>query len=70
MDIPGDDASTSQVEGGVEGDVIHFIVGGLMANETGKWQSGTYIELNLTVTSESTAEPPSQLVHHCLPKLR
>lgn len=58
MDIPGDDASTSQVEGGVEGDVIHFIVGGLMANETGKWQSGTYIELNLTVTSESTAEPP------------
>ena len=57
-DIPGDDASTSQVEGGVEGDVIHFIVGGLMANETGKWQSGTYIELNLTVTSESTAEPP------------
>ena len=58
MDVPGDDSSTSQVEGGVPGDVIQFVVGGLPANETGIWNSGTFVELNLTVTSKSTVEPP------------
>lgn len=58
IDVPGDDSSTSQVEGGVRGDVIQFIVGGLTANETGTWNSGTFVEFNLTVTSKSTVEPP------------
>ena len=58
IDVPGDDSSTSQVEGGVRGDVIQFVVGGLTANETGIWNSGTFVEFNLTVTSKSTVEPP------------
>lgn len=58
LDVPGDDSSTATIEGGKEGDVIQFKIGGLKANETGTWHSGTNIELALTITSTATVEPP------------
>jgi len=60
IDVPGDDSSTKEVEGGTEGSQIHFMVGDLEVNETSTWSSGTNVELNLTITSDSTpkqAEP-------------
>jgi len=49
--VPGDDAETPGVEGGVEGDTIIFRVGEATAVQTGTWHEGTDVELNLTVCS-------------------
>jgi hypothetical protein len=58
LDIPGDDASTTEVEGGREGDTIFFKIGGILADQTGVWHSATNVNLNLTVTSTNTPLPP------------
>lgn len=65
LDIPGDDLSTADVEGGREGDVISFRVAGSLAAQTGIWRSGTNASLDLTAASASaplplqpTAAPP------------
>lgn len=58
LSIPSDDTQTAVVEGGREGDIIQFKVGGLVAAETGTWHSGTNIELALTVTTSATPIPP------------
>lgn len=58
IDVSGDDSSTTAVEGGQEEDIIQFRVGGLMANETGIWRSGTNVELNLNITASASPEPP------------
>jgi hypothetical protein len=51
LDIPGDDPGTPGIiEGGVAGDTVEFYIGGKKANQTGTWQSGTSVNLNLTVT--------------------
>jgi hypothetical protein len=57
LDIPGDDPGTPAVEGGREGDVIQFKLGGILATQTGTWHSATNINLNLSATSTSTAIP-------------
>ena len=49
--VPGDDLETPEVEGGVEGDTIIFMVGETAAIEVGTWHSGTDVELNLTACS-------------------
>ena len=58
MDVSGDDPSTTVVEGGQEADVIQFRVGGLVAAETGLWESGTNVALDLSITGSSSPEPP------------
>jgi hypothetical protein len=58
IDIPGDDTSTQEVEGGVEGDVINFKLAGILVDQTAAWHSGTNQNLDLSVTSEPTS--PSQ----------
>ena len=58
IDVNGDDSSTTQVEGGKEGDVIYYRIGGLMAKETGSWHSGVNFELNLTINAQATLQPP------------
>lgn len=58
LSVPSDDNQTAGVEGGKEGDVIQFTVGGLAAAETGFWHSGTNIQLDLTVTTSATPQPP------------
>ncbi len=58
LDIPGDDASTAAVEGGQEGDVILFRVGGIPANEKATWHSGTNVSLDLAAASSATPLTP------------
>lgn len=58
IDVKGDDPDTQVIDGGKDGDSIQFIVGGVAANETGVWRSGTNTEQNLTLSSSATLEPP------------
>ena len=51
LNVGGDDPATPEQEGGGEGDTIAFLVGGLPADQTGIWRSGTNVELNLAVLS-------------------
>jgi hypothetical protein len=51
LNVPGDDPETPNiVEGGVPGDTVVFYVGNTQANQTATWQSGTNVNLNLTVS--------------------
>ena len=61
VDVRGDETGTSERDGGVEGDTVQFEVGGALAAETGTWQTGTNVEINLTVTSTGgpAAPPPT-----------
>jgi hypothetical protein len=58
LDVPGDDQTTSAVEGGVEADSVSFKVGGILANQSAVWHSATNVKLDLTVISTSTLVPP------------
>ena len=50
MDVPADDPGTpGTIEGGLEGDLVEFKVGGIKANQTGIWHGGTNQELNLSI---------------------
>jgi hypothetical protein len=49
IDIPGDILTTPEIEGGKPGDLITFQVNNDFASQTGNWQSGTNIELNLSI---------------------
>ncbi len=49
MDVTGDDASTNDVEGGIEDDKIEFRVAGQPAGQSGVWHSGTNTNLDLSV---------------------
>ena len=52
MDVPGDDPETlAIIEGGVAGDTIVFQIAGQPALQTALWQSGSYIELDLTTAT-------------------
>ena len=53
IDVPGDDTSTQEVEGGVEGDVIYFKLNGLLVDQTATWHSGTNQELDLSAISQA-----------------
>lgn len=53
VDVRGDDSDTTEQDGGVESDRVHFRVGGLMAAETAEWHAGTNVVLDLTVNSKS-----------------
>lgn len=50
LDVPGDDPGSVLIEGGVSGDTVVFKINGRPAQETGIWQSGVNLELDLTVT--------------------
>lgn len=49
IDIPGDILTTPEIEGGKSGDLITFQVNNDFASQTGTWQSGTNLELNLSI---------------------
>ena len=58
LDIPGDDLDTATLDGGHEGDVIKFEIGGVLADQTGTWHSGTNVSLDLSViTTDQLSEP-------------
>ncbi|HLO29546.1 MAG TPA: PKD domain-containing protein [Anaerolineales bacterium] len=50
LDVPGDIPDTTAIEGGHEGDTIHFQVLGYEVDQTATWHTGTYIQLNLTAS--------------------
>jgi hypothetical protein len=59
LDVLGDDTDTAAHDGGREGDTIQFEIGGVLADETGTWHSGTNVELNLTGSGAGfLATPP------------
>lgn len=58
LDIPRDDLSTALVEGGVDGDVITFKIGGILADQSGTWRSATNLKLDLSTSTTSTPLPP------------
>jgi hypothetical protein len=73
INVPGDDNYTQEIDGGREGEQIFFEVGGLVADQSGTWHSGTNVELNLTVTSQDqdsdtvvldTPSPPQDIDKH------
>jgi hypothetical protein len=59
MNVPGDETDTAAIEGGKEGEAVQFEVGGVVANESGVWHSGTNVKVDLTVTASGPlATPP------------
>ena len=52
MDVPGDIAATSMVEGGTSGGVVTFKINGRVVG-TGTWQSGSSTRLDFTSTLKS-----------------
>jgi hypothetical protein len=65
MNVPGDDSDTESIDGGKEGDVIAFRVGGQMADQTGVWHSGTNVSLDLSLNTNAAllaAGVPAQQV--------
>ncbi len=61
LDIPGDDSTTTDIEGGRDGDLIIFTVGGTQTQQTGVWKGGTNVSLNLilsTLTAQDTSISP------------
>jgi hypothetical protein len=66
LNIPGDDPTTTVVEGGRDGDTIVFTIGGVEADQTGLWKSGTSIALNLSASTSVTLISP-QNTHTPMP---
>ena len=58
LDVPGDDADTTNLDGGREDDVIQFEIGGVLADQTGIWHSGTNVRLDLTASSTEPISTP------------
>ena len=50
IDIPGDDPTTPDLDGGRPGDEVLFQIGSQWADQKGTWQSGANQELDLTAT--------------------
>ena len=48
IDVPGDHPDTPEKDGGVDGDTITFRIGDLGADQTGTWNGGSNVQLNLT----------------------
>jgi hypothetical protein len=58
LDVPGDDTDTTALDGGRDGDIVQFKVGGAAADQTAVWRVGTNVALNLTVSSSKPIEAP------------
>jgi hypothetical protein len=58
LDVRGDDPDTAVKDGGREGDVIQFKIGGALANQTGVWHTGTNVNLDLTASSSVPITTP------------
>jgi len=62
LDVPGEDQSTSAIEGGREGDTIVFYIGGLVADQTGHWHEGTHVLLDLSRSKLTLQVMPDTLL--------
>jgi len=52
LNVLGDNPSTPDVEGGKQGDTVQFKIGALVADQTGTWNMGTVVRINLTATDD------------------
>ncbi len=59
LDVPSDNPDTEAQDGGRDGNVIQFKVGGALADQTGEWRSGTNVNLNLTAASAAPVNTPA-----------
>jgi len=57
FNVPADDPDTAEKEGGVNGEIITFYVGGIKANQEATFQWGARVRLDLTVTGPLTPSP-------------
>jgi len=48
--VPGDDSDTPARDGGSHGEALKFTIGALTAEQTGTWQSGSNVALDLTAS--------------------
>ena len=55
LNVRADDTDTPARDGGREGDVVQFEVGGVLVEQTGTWHGGTNVRVDLT---GSAAGPP------------
>ena len=51
LDVPGDNTDTAVQDGAREGDTVQFKIGGVLADQTAVWHTGTNVNLNLTASS-------------------
>jgi len=58
LDVPSDDTDTIIQDGGRDGDTIQFQIGGVVADQTGTWRSGTNVNLGLSASSAATLTAP------------
>ncbi len=58
LDVRGDDSGTTTVDGGREGDMIQFKIGGVLADQTAVWKTATNVNLNLTASSSAPIVTP------------
>jgi hypothetical protein len=58
IDIPGDDSSSTAIEGGRDGDTVQFMIGEVLTVETGTWKSATNVNVNLTGSAAAPLNTP------------
>ena len=58
LDVPGDDSATTSIDGGRDNDVVQFMVGEVLAAETGVWKSATNAGINLTLSTSTPLNTP------------
>lgn len=62
LDVRGDDSTTTEREGGREGETIQFRIGNILTGQTGTWHTGITLNINLSVQSSTPlATPPPTL---------
>jgi hypothetical protein len=66
LDVQGDNTDTTTQDGAREGDALRFKIGGVLADQTAVWHTGTNISLNLTASSSGPIIKP-QATHTPVP---
>jgi hypothetical protein len=66
LDVQGDNTDTTTQDGARDGDALRFKIGGVLADQTAVWHTGTNISLNLTASSSGPIIKP-QATHTPVP---
>ena len=62
IDVPGDVPERAGKQGGIEGETIQFLAGGLACAPTGVWNEGAYRNLNLSASGSLPTATPTNTV--------
>lgn len=63
IDVPGDDPTTAQLDGGREGDQVHFSLRGYSTVQQAVWREGQATALDLTFTPNLSVSPTPPSPH-------